>query len=77
VYQHRDLLIAKANAAAEKRPHLTELLDLNRELELFLRLCVDKRFISRPQYARAIELTQSVGRQANAWRGKYANSPAA
>lgn len=64
------LLIAKANAAFNKVPLLSELLDRNGELELLLRLCVDKRFISRPQYARAIELTQSVGRQANGWKGK-------
>lgn len=64
------LLIAKANAAADKVPHLTELLDVNRELELLLRLCVDKQFVSRPQYARLIDLTQSVGRQANGWKGK-------
>jgi len=64
------ILIAKANAASDKRPHLTALLDRNGELELLLRLCVDKRFISKPQYARAIELTQSVGKQANGWRGK-------
>jgi hypothetical protein len=32
---------------------------------------------SRGQYAKAIELTQSVGRQANKWRGSYEPSPAA
>lgn len=64
------LLIAKANAAVNKVPHLADLLDRNGELELLLRLCVDKRFISRAQYAKAIELTQSVGRQANGWKGK-------
>lgn len=64
------MLIADANAALQKAPYLTELLARNRELEIFLRLCVDKRFISRAQYAKAVELTQSVGRQANKWKGK-------
>jgi hypothetical protein len=71
------MLIGRANAARQKAQHLTELLDRNGELELFLRLAVDKRFISRGQYAKAIELTQSVGRQANKWRGSYEPSPAA
>ena len=71
------LLIAKANAAANKVPQLAELLERNRELELLLRLCVDKRWISRPQYAKAIDLTASVGRQATKWKGSSNVSPAA
>ncbi len=70
------ILIGRANAARTKGPHLVELLERNGELELFLRLCVDKRFISKAQYAKAIELTQSVGRQANKWKGSYEPSPA-
>jgi hypothetical protein len=70
------LLVARANASIDKVPHLATLLERNAELEILLRLSVDKHFIARSHYARAIELTQSVGRQANAWKGKYANSPA-
>ncbi len=69
------LLIAKANASAEKTPYLDVLPEEVRELELLLRLCQDKRFISKPQYAKAVELTSSVGRQANGWRKHYAASP--
>src|ERR1700722_5161272 len=68
------LKISKANSASDKAPHLDRLLTQKEELEILLRVCVDKRFISKPQYANAIELTSSVGKQANGWR-RYA-SPA-
>jgi hypothetical protein len=68
------LLILKANCARNKSPHLDTLLERNEELQLLLRLCQDKRFISKTQYAKAVELTASVGRQINGWR-KHAASP--
>lgn len=68
------LLICKANSAIHKAPHLDTLLERNEELQILLRLCQDKRFISKTQYANAIELTASVGRQVNGWR-KHAASP--
>lgn len=70
------LMILRANCAAEKAPYLVALLEQVSELELLLRLCMDKRFISKSQYSKAIELTTSVGKQANAWRKHYAASPA-
>ena len=70
------LLIFKANCAQNKRPHLDVLLERCEELQLLLRLCVDKRFISRSQYANAVELTTSIGKQATGWRKHYAVSPA-
>jgi hypothetical protein len=70
------LLILRANVAREKKPHLDDLLERIAELELLLRLCVDKRFISQKQYAGAIELTSSVGKQANGWRKQNVASPA-
>jgi len=69
------LLIGKANFAANKAPYLDALLERVQETELLLRLCQDKRFISIKHYAKAIELTASVGKQANGWRKKYASSP--
>lgn len=69
------LLILKANAVAGKTPYLDALLEEIAELEILLRLCQDKRFISRTQYAHAIELTASVARQAHGWRKHYAASP--
>ncbi|MNT54073.1 hypothetical protein D3C72_1912070 [compost metagenome] len=44
--------------------------------ELLLRLSVDKRLISKPQYAKTVALTNSIGKQANGWR-RSASSPAA
>lgn len=71
------LLILRANGAKDKTPHLDALLERLEETQLLLRLCHDKRFISRGQYAKAVELTSSVGRQANGWRKLYASSPVA
>ena len=62
------LLIAKANAAADKAPHITALLEARETVELLLRTCLDKRFISPAQWARAVEMTESIGRQAGGWR---------
>ena len=45
-------------------------------VELLLRLSRDLRLISTGQYARAIELTDAIGKQANGWR-KHAAPPAA
>lgn len=69
------LLIFKANCARNKAPALEMLLERNEELQLLLRLCQDKRYISRPQYAKAVALTTSVGKQANGWKRPYATSP--
>jgi hypothetical protein len=71
------LLIFKANCARDKVPHLDALLERLEELNLLLRLCRDKRFISTGQYAKAIDLTASVGKQANGWRKQNASSPVA
>lgn len=71
------LLIAKANSVRDKGPHLATLLECTDELNILLRLCRDKRFISIGQYAKAIELTASVGKQANGWRKTHGMSPAA
>ena len=68
------VLVFRANVAADKSPHLTELLERLQVIELLLRLGMDKRLISRPGYARAIELTTGIGKQANGWR-KAASRP--
>lgn len=62
------VLIFRANVAHDKEPHLVELLERLQMAELLIRVSRDKRLISTPQYARAIELTESVGKQANGWR---------
>jgi hypothetical protein len=69
------VLIFRANVAADKRPHLAQLIERKEIVELLLRLSRDKRYISTGQYAAAIALTASIGKQANGWK-KHA-SPAA
>nr|WKF58772.1 hypothetical protein HUO10_003273 [Paraburkholderia busanensis] len=60
--------IFRANVAQEKAPHLLELLERLQVAELMIRLAKDKRLISPAGYAKAIELTTSIGKQANGWR---------
>ncbi len=70
------VLIFRANCARDKAPHLGALIERLQVAELLLRLSRDKRLISTSQYAKAIELTNSIGKQASGWR-KSAMSPAA
>ena len=65
------VLVFRANVAQDKAPHLIELLERLQVAELMLRLSMDKRLISRPRYARAVELTTSIGKKANGWRRGY------
>lgn len=62
------VLVFRANCAKEKTHHLDELIERLQVAELLLRLSRDKRLISVGQYAKAIELTNSVGKQAGGWR---------
>ena len=62
------VLIFRANVAREKAPHLGTLIERLQVTELLLRLSRDKHLISTGQYAKAIELTSSVGKQASGWR---------
>ena len=50
------------------RGELDKLIERLQVAELLLRLSRDKRLISNVQYAKAVELTQSVGKQAGGWR---------
>jgi hypothetical protein len=62
------VLVFRANVARDKEPHLLELLERLQVIELLIRLAMDKRLISRGAYASAVELTTSIGKQANGWR---------
>lgn len=66
-------LIREANIAREqdKIPHLQLINQRIAATELLIRVGVDKKVITRPQYARVIALTQSIGRQCTAWRNKF------
>lgn len=62
------VLIFRANSASEKAPHLQSLVERLEVINLILRLSRDKRLISTTQYAKAIEKTGSIGKQANGWK---------
>jgi ribosome modulation factor len=66
------VLVARANAALDKGPHLTTLLEHLQVAELLLRLAHDKEFISHRQYSRSVLVTDSVGAQVGGWRKKMA-----
>ena len=52
----------------QRRVWKLELIERLQVAELMLRLSMDKRLISKTAYAQAIELTTSIGKQANGWR---------
>ena len=62
------VLIFRANVARDKAGHIGTLIERLQVAELLLRLSRDKRLISTRQYARSIELTTSIGKQAGGWR---------
>jgi hypothetical protein len=61
-------LIFRANVARDKVPHIDKLLEHTQVIELLLRVSKDKKWISTTQYAEAIKLTDSIGRQASGWK---------
>lgn len=72
------VLIFRANISAQKIQHIEKLLEHLQVIELLLRLSRDKRFISTGQYGRAIEITDSIGKQSSGWKKQQqATSPAA
>jgi hypothetical protein len=70
------VLIFRANVSRQKTPHIQELRERLQVTELLLRMSRDKRWISVPQYASAVELTQSIGKQATGWERYAKASPA-
>lgn len=69
------VLIGRANMAREKLPHLNLLLESVWMLNYLLRALTNRGLISKGQHAKAMKMTASVGRQANAWK-KSATAPA-
>jgi hypothetical protein len=70
------VLVYRANCARDKSPYLDKLLERVQVVELLFRLCSDLQLISVGQYAKAIALTNKIGRQANGWRKSSASRPA-
>lgn len=70
--------LANAELGPAKVPHLNRLLQRLEVAKVLLRLCVDKRYISKGQFARTVPLTASIGKQAHGWKkSSTASSPAA
>ncbi|MDH0798608.1 MULTISPECIES: four helix bundle protein [Pseudomonas] len=70
------VLIGRANMTREKLPHINLLLESIWMLNYLLRALTNRGLISKGQHAKAMKMTASVGRQANAWK-KSATAPAA
>jgi len=70
------ILIARANAAIDKSLHLTSLLEHIHTAEILFRLSKDQRYMSTGQYAKAIAITDSIGKQANGWKKQAAAASA-
>ena len=71
------VLIFRANVAQVKAPFLISLIERVEVVNLLLRLSRDLRFIPTKQYAAAIALTASIGKQANGWRRSASHTPVA
>ncbi|NMY07616.1 four helix bundle protein [Pseudomonas veronii] len=70
------VLIGRANMTREKLPHINLLLESIWMLNYLLRALTNRGLISKGQHAKAMMMTASIGRQANAWK-KSATAPAA
>lgn len=68
------VLIYRANVARDKSPYLDRLLERLQVAELLGRLLTDIRCMSKPQYAKFVTLTDSIGKQANGWRKAFGPS---
>ena len=63
------VLIGRANAARGmgRAPHIVALVERLEVVTLLLRLSHDKRFVSPKLWAGAVQLTDSIGKQAGGW----------
>ena len=69
------ILVYRANIAENKVPHLISLIEKVQMVEVLTRLSLDMGKISPGQYAGVIELTSSIGKQANGWKKSSVNRP--
>ncbi|MGK2829191.1 four helix bundle protein [Ralstonia pseudosolanacearum] len=65
------LLVYRANVSDDKVPHLALMVEKVKLVELLLRLSLDMQKISPKQYWGVTQLTESISKQATAWK-KYA-----
>jgi hypothetical protein len=62
------VLIYRANTAHQKVPVIEVFLERLQVVELLVRLCRDMRVLSTKSYASIIEMTESLGKQAEGWK---------
>ena len=65
------ILVYRANVADDKVPNLSLMVEKVKLVELLLRLSLDMQKISPKQYWGVTQLTESISKQATAWK-KYA-----
>lgn len=66
--------MANAEMGKAKVPYIQQLLRHLYAVQFLLRVAVDKRFISREQFARTLRLTTSISKQAHGWKKRFAAS---
>lgn len=65
-------LIYRANMSKEGRQSaITELLICYRQLLMLLRVCYHQKALSTGRYAELMQLLDSIGRQATAWKNNF------
>ena len=62
------VLIYRANSSREKTPVIEVFLQRLQVVELLVRLCRDMRVLSTKSYAAIVEMTESLGKQAEGWK---------
>ncbi|MDF3837104.1 four helix bundle protein [Cupriavidus basilensis] len=67
--------IRLANQAADKVPHIEQLLDNLGGLEVEITVCSDLRLISTSGFSKAAPLVGSISRQAGGWKKASASKP--
>jgi len=70
------VLIYRANSTEHKAPVIEILLERLQVVELLVRLSHDLRLMSPKVYASIVEMTQSLGRQAQGWKKSAAPAQA-
>lgn len=61
------LFIYRANSAADRAAHITEIVERIQLVEVMLRMAHDLRVLPRGKYAGLVEMTDSLARQAQGW----------
>ena len=61
------VLIYRANSEENRLASVERIMERIQVIELMIRLAQDLRVISEAQYARLVEMTESLGRQTQGW----------